>query len=247
MTKLILCGCQGHMGKTITALANERDDIKIVAGVDIKNDLTTSYPIYSNIYEVNEKADVIIDFSHPSLLQDILDFSIDNNIPAVIATTGNTDCDIEKIRQASKKIPIFFTYNMSLGINLISELAIKAQKILGDQFDIEIVEKHHNKKIDAPSGTAIMLANSLNSNGGYHMIYDRHMIRQPRNKHEIGISSVRGGTIVGEHSIIFAGTDEVIEIKHSAYSKKVFAVGAINAAIWLIDKSFGMYSMKDII
>ena len=247
MTEILLCGCQGYMGRTITQLAKERNDVKIIAGVDLKNDLTTDYPIYTKISEVKENVDVIIDFSHPSLLESILDYSVDKNVPVVIATTGNSDDDIKRIEKASLNVPVFFTYNMSVGVNLITELAKKAQSILSDQFDIEIIEKHHNKKIDAPSGTAIMIANALNENDNYNLVFDRHSVRQPRDKKEIGISSVRGGTIVGEHSVIFAGTDEVIELKHSAYSKKVFAVGAVNAAVWLKNQTNGLYNMKDII
>lgn len=247
MTKILLCGCQGYMGKTITQLALESTDVKIVAGVDIRNDLTTDYPIYSDINDVNEKPDVIIDFSHPSLLGKILNYAQANNVPAVLATTGYSENDIAMIKKYSESCPLFFTYNMSLGINLITELAVKAKSILGNSFDIEIIEKHHNKKIDSPSGTAIMLANALNQNGEYDYVYDRHSVKKARDKNEIGISSLRGGTIVGEHSVIFAGTDEVVEIKHSAYSKKVFAAGALNASKWLKDKPSGLYSMKDII
>ncbi len=247
MTKIILCGCQGYMGKTITQIVSERNDSTIVAGVDIKNDLTTDYPIFSNINDISIEADVIIDFSHPSLLDSILNFAKNNQLPTLIATTGNSDTDIAKIELASKECPIFFSYNMSLGISLIAELAAKAKSILGKQFDIEIIEKHHNKKIDAPSGTAIMLANALNTDNEYEYIYDRHAERKPRSKNEIGISSLRGGTIVGEHSVIFAGNDEVIEIKHTAFSKKVFAEGAINAANWLKNKPNGLYNMKHII
>lgn len=247
MTEIILCGCQGHMGKTVTELAKEQNDVKIVAGVDIKNDLTADYPIYSDINDIREKADVIIDFSHPSLLDSILTYAKSKNLPAVIATTGNTKEDIENIKSSSSVCPIFFSYNMSIGISLITELAVKAKAILGDSFDIEIIEKHHNKKVDAPSGTAIMLADALNKDGDYSLVYDRHSVKQPRSKREIGISSVRAGSIVGEHSVIFAGIDEVIEIKHTAYSKKIFAAGALNAAKWLISRPSGLYSMKDII
>ena len=247
MTDIILCGCNGHMGKTIISVAEERNDINIIAGVDIKNDLTANFPVYSTIESVKEKADVVIDFSHPSLLSAILKYCKTNKTPVLVATTGNDEDNINKIHDAVKDIPIFFSYNMSLGINLITDLIVKAQTVLGDQFDIEIIEKHHNKKIDAPSGTAIMLANALNSNGDYENIYDRHSVRKARSKKEIGISSLRGGTIVGEHSVIFAGTDETIEIKHTAFSKKVFAVGAVNAAIWLKGQPIGLYSMKDMI
>lgn len=247
MTKILLCGCQGFMGKTITQIVSESEDATIVAGVDIKNDLTTSYPIFSDINDVTEKADVIIDFSHPSLLSKILEYSKQNSIPAVLATTGYSEDDIKTINEYSKYVPLFFTYNMSLGINLITELAVKAKEILGNGFDIEIIEKHHNKKIDAPSGTAIMLANALNSDNEFEYVYDRQSVKKARSKNEIGICSIRGGTIVGEHSVIFAGNDEVVEIKHSAYSKKVFAVGAVNAAKWLKHQNKGLYSMKNII
>jgi len=247
MTDIILCGCNGHMGKTIIEIVSARDDINIIAGVDIKNDLTADFPVYSTISAVKEKADAVVDFSHPSLLDSILEYCVKTNTPALIATTGNDENNVMKIHDASQLVPIFFSYNMSLGINLITDLIVKAQSVLGDQFDIEIVEKHHNKKIDAPSGTAIMLADALCSCGDYEKVYDRHSVRKPRDKKEIGISSVRGGTIVGEHSVIFAGTDETIEIKHTAFSKKVFAVGAVNAAIWLKKQPKGIYSMKDMI
>lgn len=237
----------GSYGETITELVNERSDIKITAGVDLKNDLTAEYPIYSDITDVREHGDVIVDFSHPSLLSSILNYAKSKRLPAVIATTGNSDTDVQKIKDASDCCPIFFSYNMSLGISLITELAVKAKKVLGDGFDIEIIEKHHNKKIDAPSGTAIMLADAVNNDGEYSYIYDRHCQKRPRDKNEIGISSVRGGSIVGEHSVLFAGIDEVIEIKHTAYSKKIFAAGALNAAKWLKKQPSGLYSMKDIV
>lgn len=247
MTRIILCGCSGHMGKTISELAANYDELQIVAGVDLKNDLSYNYPVYNDITKIKEQADVLVDFSHPSLLKNILDYCVFNSIAAVIATTGNDEKNIEMINQASKKIPVFFTYNMSLGINLLTELIQKAQSVLGDKFDIEIIEKHHNQKIDAPSGTAIMLADALNKNNEYTNVYDRHTTRKKREKNEIGISSIRGGTIVGEHTVIFAGTDETIELTHTAYSKKVFASGALKAAIWLCNQSFGLYSMKDLI
>ena len=233
------------MGKTVTELVSESDKFEISAGVDFKNDLTALYPIHSYISDVKSKCDVIIDFSHPSLLNDILKYAVDNSIPAVIATTGNSADDIKKIESASAYIPIFFSYNMSIGISLLTELIKKAKNVLGNDFDIEIVEKHHNKKIDAPSGTALMLADAL-SNNEYEYVYDRHLTRHVRSKNEIGISSVRGGTIVGEHSVIFAGNDEVLEFKHTAYSKKIFASGALNAASWLTNRTSGLYSMKDI-
>lgn len=249
MTDIILCGCCGNMGNVITALCEEDNEINIVGGVDAYNNGKNAYPVFSSFEEVNVNADVIIDFSNPAVLDTMLAFAQKTNTPVVIATTGYDDEQIEKIHDAAQKVGIFFTFNMSLGINLISALAKTATKVLGAHFDIEIIEKHHNQKIDAPSGTAIMLANAvseeLESKPLYE--YDRHSRREKRPKNEIGIHSVRGGTIVGEHEIIFAGTDEIVSIKHQAMSKKIFAVGSINAAKFLKGKQSGMYSMDDII
>ena len=196
-----------------------------------------------------QKPDVIIDFSHPSSLDDLLDYCMTNGTPIVIATTGYNDEQIAKIHKASEQIPVFFTFNMSLGINLLTELAKKATQILGGQFDIEIIEKHHNQKIDAPSGTAIMLANAINEelDNSCTYVYDRHSVRQKRAKNEIGMHAIRGGTIVGEHEIIFAGRDEVISLKHEAHSKQVFAVGSVNAAVFMCGKPAGIYAMKDLL
>ena len=193
--------------------------------------------------------DVIIDFSHPSVLNELLDYCLTNRVALVIATTGYSQEQISKIHQAAKEIPLFFTANMSIGVNLIAELAKKATSVLGGQFDIEIIEKHHNQKIDAPSGTAIMLADAINEelNNEYSYTYDRHSIREKRTNKEIGLHAVRGGTIVGDHDIIFAGRDEVITLSHHAASKEVFAVGAVNAAIFLKGKEPGLYNMKDLI
>ena len=204
--------------------------------------------IFSTFSDINVKADIIIDFSHTSMLDGLLDYAVKNNIPAVIATTGYDDAQIEKIKQASHKIPVFFTFNMSIGVNLVASLAKKAAAILGDSFDVEIVEMHHNQKIDAPSGTAIMLANAVNSVFGdtLNYEYDRHSVRRKRPKNEIGIHSVRGGTIVGEHEIIVAGHDEVIKLSHSAQSREVFAVGAVRAAKFLYGKAPGLYDMNSI-
>ncbi len=247
MTNIILVGCGGKMGRKIAECVSQRDDCRIVAGVDI-NGGAFDFPVFKRIGDV-KAADVIIDFSHPSSLPDILEYSVSNRIPAVIATTGLSDADILNIKEAAKLAPIFFTFNMSLGVNLLASLAKTASKVLGDGFDIEIVEKHHNQKIDAPSGTAIMLGNAINEeNGGkYEFVYDRHTERKKRDKNEIGFSSIRGGNIVGEHDVIFAGEDEVITLSHSAYSKAVFAVGAINAALFLKDKAAGLYDMADLV
>ena len=192
---------------------------------------------------------MIIDFSHPNALDALLSYCTMNSVPAVIATTGYSEEQTAKIKQTAQQIPIFFTFNMSLGINLLVELGKKAVNVLGGQFDIEIVEKHHNLKKDAPSGTAIMIAEALNKelDGKMRYVYDRHSVRKPRDPDEIGIHSIRGGTIVGEHDIIFAGHDEVITLSHSAASKEVFANGSINAAVFLSGKESGLYDMSDLL
>ena len=247
MIKAILVGACGKMGGNISECAKNDSNLKIVAGID-KINTGRDYPVFSTLSEINVEADVIIDFSNVALLDDILDYAKDKNIAAVIATTGYSDSQIEKIKEYSKIIPIFFTFNMSIGVNLLCSLAKKAADILGDDFDIEIIEKHHNQKIDAPSGTAIMLANAINSqfDDKLNYEYDRHSKRNKRPKNEIGIHSVRGGTIVGEHDVIFVGRDEVITLSHQAQSKEVFAVGAIRAAKFLYGKPAGLYDMNSI-
>ncbi|MCR4924659.1 MAG: 4-hydroxy-tetrahydrodipicolinate reductase [Clostridiales bacterium] len=249
MTNILLSGCNGHMGKVITGIVAERENCKICAGVDINTSSDNGYPVYSSFSEVKEKPDVIIDFSHPSVLDNLLDYATKNSVPTVISTTGFSKEQIDKIHKASEEVAIFFSFNMSLGINLLSQLAKTATKILGDNFDIEIVEMHHNQKIDAPSGTALMLADAISEElkNKPRYEYDRHSKRSKREKNEIGIHAVRGGTIVGEHEIIFAGHDEVIKLSHSAASKEVFAVGSVNAAIFLADEKAGLYSMSDLI
>lgn len=249
MKKIAVTGACGRMGRVIAALCAERSDCEIIAGIDKLGEQYGNFPIYKTLFDMPEKPDVIIDFSHPSVLPDLLSYCKMNNVPVVIATTGYTDEERSQITSAASQIPVFFTFNMSLGINLLAELAKKAAQILGGQFDIEIVEKHHNQKKDAPSGTAIMLAEAINEeldNRG-KLIYDRHSVRKPRDKDEIGMHSVRGGTIVGEHEIIFAGHDEVITLSHSAQSREVFAAGAVNAAVFLFGKAPGLYAMSDLI
>ena len=247
MINVILCGAAGKMGGFVADAIKKEQDLNIVAGVD-KITANQAFPIFSDFSKITANAQVIIDFSHPALLDDILAYATKNNIAVVLATTGYSDNQIEKIKEASKLIPIFFTFNMSLGVNLICSLAKKAATILGDGFDIEIIEKHHNQKIDAPSGTAIMLANAVNScfDGKKVYEYDRHSKRQKRAVNEIGIHSIRGGTIVGEHDVIFAGHDETVTISHSAQSKEVFAVGAVKAAKFISGKTAGMYDMNSI-
>lgn len=247
MIKVILCGASGKMGNFISSTAAKDEKMEIVAGVD-KFNCGQSFPIFDSFKKVNVDADVIIDFSNPILLDDMLEFATAKKIPLVIATTGYSEAQIEKIKNAAREIPLFFTFNMSIGVNLICSLAKKAAAVLGDDFDIEIIEKHHNQKLDAPSGTAIMLANAVNSvfedNKVYE--YDRHSKRQKRSKNEIGIHSIRGGTIVGEHDVIFAGHDEIVTVSHTALSREVFATGAIKAAKFLFDKTAGLYDMNSI-
>ena len=248
MTKIILNGCNGKMGLAVSRLVAERDDCEIVAGVDLKTDIQREFPVFDNINEV-KGGDVIIDFSHPSCLGSLLEYAVTTKTPIVVATTGLSDADIENVRSASKAVPVFFTFNMSLGINLLVELSKTASKVLGDRFDIEIIEKHHNQKIDAPSGTAIMLANAINevNDGKYVYEYNRQAKREKRDAKEIGIHAIRGGNIVGEHEVIFAGHDEVISLSHSAGSKEVFAAGAVNAAVFISNVKPGLYDMKNLI
>lgn len=237
------------MGRVIAGLVGGRNDCTVTAGVDLMGEKYSDFPVYKSVFDLPEKPDVIIDFSHPSALPDLLSYGKMNNVPLVLATTGYTDEERSRITAAASQIPIFFTFNMSLGINLLVELSRRAAQILGGQFDVEIVEKHHNLKKDAPSGTAIMIAEAINEElgGRDRFVYDRHSVRKPRDKDEIGMHSIRGGTIVGEHDVIFAGHDEVITLSHSAQSKEVFAAGAVNAAVFLAGKPAGLYAMSDLI
>lgn len=244
--KILISGASGKMGHAVADAAKEHADCVICAGIDLQTESYADFPIYSRFSELPEKPDVIIDFSNPAILGDLLNYCLVNGVPCVLATTGYSETQIAEIKKAAESIPVFFTFNLSLGINLLVQLVKKAAAILGNQFDIEIIEKHHNQKIDAPSGTALMLADAINDslNHPYHYIYDRHSQRRKREKTEIGLHAVRGGTIVGEHDIIFAGHDEVITLSHSAASKSVFAVGAVNAAIFLTHQKAGMYDMS---
>ena len=248
MKKIILCGANGKMGHVIRNIVAADNECEIVAGVDINTE-STDFPIHSEIDSVKESADVIIDFSNPALLNSLLEYSAAKKIPVVIATTGFDDDQKKQIEDAATENGVFFTYNMSLGINLLATLAKKAVDVLGNDFDIEIIEKHHNQKIDAPSGTALMLADAICEEIDKPMKYeyDRHSKREKRSKNEIGMHAVRGGTIVGEHEIIFAGRDEIITLSHSARSKEIFAVGAVNAAKYMVGKGAGLYTMKDLI
>ena len=248
MVSILLSGAGGKMGQAITRSVQQRTDCKIGAGLDL-NPVVVEYPVFSALSDCDVNCDVIIDFSHPSVTSSLLEYAAKHKIPAVIATTGLSEEQIEQIRQTAKIVPVFFSANMSLGISLLCELAKKAAKVLGSDFDIEIVEKHHNRKVDAPSGTALMLADAVCEELEHQpqYIYDRHSRRAARSKNEIGIHSIRGGTIVGEHDIIFAGHDEVITLSHSAASKEVFAQGAVNAALFLVNQKPGLYNMGDLV
>ena len=250
MTNIILRGCNGKMGNVIAEMVEEDDNAVIVAGIDVSKSKEERFPVYYSFVQCNVPADVIIDFSSPVNVREMLDYAIKRKIGIVLCTTGFSKEDQRLIEEASKFIPILRSANMSMGVNLILKLVKEAAKLLADSgFDIEIVEKHHNRKVDAPSGTALAIADAINEalNNQYEYVYDRTDIRAPRVKNEIGISSVRGGTIVGEHDVIFAGSDEVIEIRHTAYSKAIFAKGAIQAAKFLPGKVAGMYAMNDVI
>lgn len=249
MTKIIMIGCNGKMGQMITNIVAEDEDAVIVAGVDI-SEAQNDYPVYRSIKDVKEEADAIIDFSSPKLLDGILETAIEKQIPVILCTTGYSAEEVGKIKSASEKVALLRSANMSLGINLMMRVLETVSKTLSDAgFDIEIVEKHHNQKLDAPSGTALALADTINGelNNEYDYKYDRSALREKRPAKEIGISAVRGGTIVGEHEVIFAGIDEVIEFKHTAYSKALFGKGAVSAAKYMAGKQPGLYDMRDVI
>jgi len=249
MINIILSGCMGKMGRVVTRIVSEDEDCSIVAGVDINTAENEEYKIYASPSDIEEKGDVIIDFSHPDCLEGILNYAVDKKIPAVICTTGLSQAQKGMILEASKKVPVFFSANMSVGVNLIIELACRAAKLLEGSFDIEIIEKHHNQKIDAPSGTALAIADAISETltNPSEYTYDRHSVRKKRSDAEIGIHAVRGGTIVGEHTVMFAGCDEIIEINHSARSKEIFAVGAVKAAKFIVSKDSGLYDMKQLV
>lgn len=251
MVKVILSGCGGTMGKVIASLIPSDASSEIVAGVDPAGATgAESFPVYPAVDQVSEEADVIIDFSHPSALSSILEYCRSHKgTAAVLCTTGYTQEQVEQIKNAAKECPLFYSRNMSLGINLLIQLAKKAQAVLGDAFDIEILEMHHNQKIDAPSGTALMIADALSAEADQPMeyVYDRHAQRKKRDSHEIGLHAVRGGTIVGEHEVIFAGRHEVLKISHSAQSKELFANGAVRAAAFMKGKQPGLYDMSDML
>lgn len=250
MVNVIMHGCNGRMGQAITKLAKNEENLTIVAGIDVVDNIDNGYPVYKDINNCDINADVVIDFTNSKAVDKLLDFCEENSMPVVLCSTGLTDEQIERIDELSKKIAILRSGNMSLGINTLIKLLEKITKPLNEAgFDIEIVEKHHNKKLDAPSGTAMMLAETVNNqlNNEMEFVYDRSDVRKERDKKEVGISAIRGGTIVGDHDVIFAGEDEVVTISHRAYSRNVFAKGAISAAKFLFDKKNGLYTMSDVI
>ncbi len=250
MLEIMLYGVYGRMGRAVCEEVSLQEDMRICCGIDIsenKNDLP--FPVFDSPFLFSGTADVMIDFSSPSSLPEILKYAVSKKIPVVLATTGYDNIQMEKINDAARSIPVFYSANMSLGINLLSELAKKAAALLGGRFDIEIIEKHHNQKVDAPSGTAKLLADSISETLSFkpQYIYERQSIKQKRSPTEIGIHSIRGGTIIGEHEIIFAGKDEVITLSHSAASRKVFVTGALSAAEFIAYKDKGLYSMSDVV
>ena len=250
MIRVIISGCNGKMGQVVTAMCAARDNIQIVAGIDVYAVQKNDYPVYADPMEFPGKADCIIDFSNPAALSSLLAYCRKTGCAIVLATTGYSDDQLREIEAAAKEIRVFRSANMSLGINVLLSLVRQATKILGGTCDIEIVEKHHNRKLDAPSGTAIMIADAAASalEQAPEYVYERHSVRQKRGQNEIGISSVRGGTIVGEHEVLFAGTDEVLEIKHSAYSREIFANGAVQAAQFLAGRTApGLYNMEHLV
>ncbi len=248
MTNIILCGCSGRMGVAITRLAAERGGVKILAGVDVNPAPTYGFPVYQSIWEFPERADVIVDFSHHTALPSLLDYAQRTGTPIVVCTTGHTKEELELMEDASKEIAVFHSGNMSIGINLLLALCKKASETLGEDFDVEIIEKHHNKKLDAPSGTALMLADAVSeARDKSEYVYERHSVRRQRASEEIGIHSVRGGTIVGEHEVLFAGSNETISITHTAMSREIFASGALRAASYIVGKGAGKYDMSNVI
>ena len=245
MTKIAIVGCNGKMGYFVAQSVNENPETEVMFGVDAFGENKYDFDVFKSFDEADKTPDVIIDFSNPAALDGMLSFALENKVPCVICTTGYSTEQVEKIKETSKSIPVFYSGNMSLGINLLIELSKQAAKVLGSTFDIEIVEKHHNLKLDAPSGTALMIADGISETLEQEpmYVYDRHSYRKKRAKNEIGIHSIRGGTIVGEHEVIFAGHDEVVTLTHQAQSKEVFAAGAVNAAVFLASQQPGMYDM----
>jgi len=246
--RIFLNGCNGRMGKVITDICSQEQGVSIVAGADA-NAAPSSFPVYPSAVDCKEDFDVIIDFSHVLAFPSVIRLAQDKKKPLIMCTTGLTDDNKKTLSSLSEKTAVFYSANMSLGINILINLAQKAADILYPGFDVEIIEAHHNQKVDAPSGTALMIADAVNETLDHQLeyVYDRHNVRQKRDPKELGLHSIRGGSIVGDHSIIFAGPEEVLTISHTAQTRNVFARGAVSAARFMCGKSAGMYSMKDLI
>ena len=249
MTDIVIQGIGGRMGHVLCDMIAQRTDCRVVAGLDLADGTQNGIPVYDNPEKLGGLGDVIIDFSSPAAVERILPYCEATKTPIVLCTTGLSEELQLKVVQLSRQIPVFKSANMSMGINVLAELCKRASAILGANYDIEIVEQHHHNKLDAPSGTALMLADAINeqNDGAYHYVYDRSAVRAKRDPQEIGISAVRGGSIVGDHEVLFCGPDEVITLKHTAYSRSVFANGAINAALYLAGREPGLYNMSDLI
>ncbi|BED92378.1 MAG: 4-hydroxy-tetrahydrodipicolinate reductase [Candidatus Paraimprobicoccus trichonymphae] len=249
MLNIVVCGCNGQMGNNLVKLMLETKDYEITYGIDLNTENFNDYKfeIYNSIFKLPKKPDFIVDFSQPIVLDSLLEYSLKNNVKLILCTTGFSKKQIEKIKKISEKIPIFASRNMSIGINILLELINKTLKLIKDDFDIEIIEKHHNKKIDAPSGTAIMIFDVISKIKNYACVYDRHFLKKKRKKSEIGIHSIRAGNIVGDHEIIFAGNDEIIKISHEAKSRELYSFGVIQAIKFMKNKNLGFYNMKDLI
>lgn len=249
MTDIIIQGIGGRMGHVLCDMIAQREDCRVIAGIDLSDGEQNGIPVYDSLEKLNGAGDVIIDFSSPAAVEKALPYCEIYKLPIVVCTTGLSAELQSRLEQLSHVVPVFKSGNMSMGINLLMELCKRASAILGANYDVEIVEQHHHNKLDAPSGTALMLADAINEENGsaYHYVYERESVRQKRDPKEIGISSVRGGSIVGDHEVLFCGPDEVITLKHTAYSRNIFANGAINAAVYLAKKEPGLYNMGDMI
>ncbi|MCL2545714.1 MAG: 4-hydroxy-tetrahydrodipicolinate reductase [Oscillospiraceae bacterium] len=249
MLNILLSGCNGRMGQAVSRVVSVRDNAHIAAGVDVTAAQGSDYPVYANLSDFDGVIDVVIDFSHVDNVDKVLAYCLERKLPVVLAVTGYDEAALKKIHEAAQSIPVFQSANMSLGANLLMDLAEKAAAVLGGQFDVEIVERHHRNKLDSPSGTALSIYNSIAKALPYqpHPQYDRSQTRQTRPHNEIGLHAVRGGTIVGDHDVVFAGHDEVIEIRHSAASREIFAVGAVSAANFIAEKPPGLYGMGHLI
>lgn len=250
MVRMIMHGCNGAMGQVITEIVAAQEEIQIVAGVDRNTEQKNGYPVFASLEDCDVEADVIVDFTAAPAVDHLMDYCAEKKLPVVLCTTGLSEAQLQKVEETAKETAVLRSANMSLGVNLLLKLVKEAAQVLAAaDFDIEIVEKHHNKKLDAPSGTAIALADAINEamDDTYHYVYDRSTRHEKRDKKELGISAVRGGSIVGVHDVIFAGQDEVITLNHTAYSKAIFAKGAVSAAKYLAGKPAGLYTMADVI